>query len=237
LSVSSPSVSQTQTRRTTHSVGEAKAENVSYHSLKSPACFDHIARNIVNANHRIMGAGVKLCVSDSVADCVWADTPQCNLTLALRTLQRGSNWRNHREFLLSPRTVAVNRHRVSGTRNRCEPIARLRDTGARLHNETHFPYGFCNWLLCCRLNHVFARTSKCRRARCQRRNQCATGDDDLCFLHYDASDVLLSKFLELMWVRQEPLGVFGIDQFRLSRAARSGRQRSIRITSNSNERT
>jgi hypothetical protein len=133
--------------------------------------------------------------------------------------------------------VAVNRHGICGSRNRCEPIARLRDTGARLHNEAYFPYGFCNWLLCCRLNHVFARTSKCRCARCERRNKRATGDDDLCFLHYDASNVLLNKFLELMWAGQEPLGVFGIDQFRLSRAARSGRQRSIRITSNWNERS
>ena len=141
-------------------------------------------------------------VPDCVADCVWLGIPQCNLTLALRTLRRASNRRNRRDFLLSARTMAVNRHRVSGTRNRCEPIARLRDTGARLHNEAHFPDGFCDWLLCCRLNHVFTRTSKCRCAKCEQRNQCATGDGDICFLHYDPSNVLLSKFPELVWAGQ-----------------------------------
>jgi hypothetical protein len=87
-----------------------------------------------------------------------------NLALALRTLQRASNRRNRREFLLSPRTVAVNRHRVSGSRDRGEPIARLRDFGTRLHNEAHFPYGFCDWLLCCREHHhILARISSERR--------------------------------------------------------------------------
>ena len=98
-------------------------------------------------------------------------TQKCNLTLALRTLQRVSNRQNRREFLLSPRTVAVDRHRVSGSRNRGEPIARLRDFGTRLHNEAHFPYGFCDWLLCCREHHhILARISserRCAKRKCE----------------------------------------------------------------------
>jgi hypothetical protein len=119
--------------------------------------FGHVASIMVNANHSIMRTAVKLRVVDCVANCVWLAIPQCNLTLALQTLQRASNRRNRRELLLSPRTVAVNRHRVSGSRNRCEPIARLRDSGGSPHSVAYLLYGpFCR-LLCCRLNHVFAR--------------------------------------------------------------------------------
>jgi len=63
--------------------------------------------------------------------------------------------------------MPVNTHRVSSSRNRGEPIARLRDTWAWLHNEAHFPYGFCDWLLCCWDHHrILARiSSECRRAK------------------------------------------------------------------------
>jgi hypothetical protein len=150
---------------------------------------------MVNANHSIMRTAVKLRVVDCVANCVWLAIPQCNLTLALQTLQRASNRRNRRELLLSPRTVAVNRHRVSGSRNRCEPIARLRDSGGSPHYVAYLLYGPLGRLLCCRLNHVFARTSKCRCAKCERRNQCATDDGDICFLQYDASLLMLIVIL------------------------------------------
>ena len=37
---------------------------------------NHVASFIVNANHGIVGAAVKLCVVDCVADCVWLGIPQ-----------------------------------------------------------------------------------------------------------------------------------------------------------------
>jgi len=33
-------------------------------------CFDHVVRSVVNANRRIAGSAVKLCVVDCVADRV-----------------------------------------------------------------------------------------------------------------------------------------------------------------------
>jgi len=56
--------------------------------------------------------------------------------------------------------------------------------------------------------------------KCQQRNQRA-GNSNNCFLHHNVSYVLLNKVLELVWLGQEPLGVFAIDHFYLSRAARS----------------
>jgi hypothetical protein len=37
---------------------------------------NHVASFIVNANHSIMRAAVKLCVADCVADRVWLAVPQ-----------------------------------------------------------------------------------------------------------------------------------------------------------------
>ncbi len=62
--------------------------------------------------------------------------------------------------------MPVDGHRVSGSRNCREPIARLRDTGARLNNEAHFPYGLCDRLLCWSYHDILARiSSKDRRAK------------------------------------------------------------------------
>ena len=40
------------------------------------ACFDHVARLIVNANHSVMRAAEKLRVADCVADCIRLSVPQ-----------------------------------------------------------------------------------------------------------------------------------------------------------------
>jgi len=37
---------------------------------------DHVASVIVNADHRVMSAAVKLCVTNCIADCVWLAIPQ-----------------------------------------------------------------------------------------------------------------------------------------------------------------
>jgi hypothetical protein len=37
---------------------------------------DHVARFIVNTNHGIIRAAVKLSVVDCIVDCVWLDVPQ-----------------------------------------------------------------------------------------------------------------------------------------------------------------
>lgn len=70
---------------------------------------------------------------------------------------------------LSPRTVTVNGHCVGSSRNRCEPVARLRDCGASGHNKAHLLHGSGDSLLCCRLHYnVLARiSSECRCAKCQ----------------------------------------------------------------------
>ena len=95
------------------------------------------------------------------------------------------------ELILSGRRVPENFHRGGGRRNRSEPIARLRDSGACGHYVVYLLHGALGRLLRCRLNRIFARTTKCRCAKCERRNQCTTGDGDICFLHYAASLLML----------------------------------------------
>jgi hypothetical protein len=95
------------------------------------------------------------------------------------------------ELILSGRRVPENFHRGGGGRNRSEPIARLRDGGACGHYVAYLLHGPLGRLLFCRQDHVFARISKCRCAKCERRNQCTAGDGNICFLHYDASVLML----------------------------------------------
>src|SRR5437667_843766 len=95
------------------------------------------------------------------------------------------------ELILSGCRVPENFHRGGGARNRSEPIKRLRDGGACSHYVVHLLHGALDRLLFCWQDHVFARTSKCRCAKCERRNQCAAGDGNICFLHYDASVLML----------------------------------------------
>src|SRR5207247_3863533 len=73
----------------------------------------------------------------------------------------------------------------------------------RWDDRSRYRYLFCG--LC---------TIRTRLCKCQQRNQRA-GNSNNCFLHHNASYVLLSQLLELVWLGQEPLGVFGTDQLQL----------------------
>ena len=69
-----------------------------------------------------------------------------------------------------------NYHRVGSGRNRTEPIARLGNCGACGHYVAYLLHGPLGRLLCCRLDHVVARISKCRRAKCEREHRTCTSN-------------------------------------------------------------
>ncbi len=73
-------------------------------------------------------------------------------------------------------TVPENYHRVGGGRNRSEPIARLGNCGACGHYVAYLLHGPLGRLMCCRLDHVVARISKCRRAKCEREHRTCTSN-------------------------------------------------------------
>ena len=69
-----------------------------------------------------------------------------------------------------------NYHRVGSGRNRTEPIARLGNCGACGHYVAYLLHGPLGRLMCCRLDHVVARISKCRRAKCESEHRTCTSN-------------------------------------------------------------
>jgi hypothetical protein len=73
--------------------------------------------------------------------------------------------------------------RAGGGRNRGKPIARHRNTGARVVYVAQLFHGLRGRLMCYREHYVFARIGKCRCAECERDYNTAQAGKPSCSCH------------------------------------------------------
>ena len=113
-------------------------------------------------------------------DCAarWLGAQKCKPPPALPRGQRAIIGENRRGLWLSPHAtpVPVNSHMVGRSRNRTEPVARLRDPGGSGHSVAQLLCGLDDRLCLRRERNVLARISKCRCAKCERKRDAHASD-------------------------------------------------------------